>query len=126
MAIEILKHEGTGAQLKFGLTEQLGINISRFTVKYYPEINDTLPGVVGTTKWRVMSANLSRDVECEGEIMTNTGVMAFTLGAVITFANSVTHFTGTAGSFYLDEATVTATRGGWTTVSIKASAKATL
>jgi hypothetical protein len=105
---------------------EVGINISRFSIKYFPEVDATFPDYVGQTAVRVVSANFSRTVECDGEVIATIGIMAFTLAIACSFANAVSHFGPTGGSFYLDEATVDASRRGWVSVKIKATAKATL
>ena len=127
MPIQILAHTGSVYEgAKRGANAEVGININRFTVRYYLETNESIPGIVGNTLWRVVSDKFSREIVCEGEILKDTGVMLFTMAAVLTFANITNDFTPVGGNFYMDEATVTASRNGWLSVSIKASAKATL
>ena len=118
--------KGTAAKWGVPLSET-GINISRFVVRYYPEVDVTFPNIVGNTAWRAVSQKLSRTVECEGEIKDGTGIMAFTVGVVTAFANKTNYFpTEIGGSLFLDEATVTASRKGWLTVNVKATARGSL
>lgn len=127
MPITLLTHAGASFGAKRGVPQnEVGINVSRFIVRYYPEINENVPDAVGNTLWRVVSDRLSREVQCDGEIINNTGLMIITVAAALTFANDVLEFPGTGGTFYLDEATVTASRNGWVSVSIKASARGRL
>jgi hypothetical protein len=127
MALNILTHQGVGfAPVRGVRRNEIGINVSRFMVRYYPEVNEVIPDLVGNTLWRVCSNNLSRDVQCEGEIVNNTGLMILTVATALSFANDVLEFPGSTGTFYMDEATVTESRNGWVSVSIRASAKGTL
>jgi hypothetical protein len=127
MALQILTHAGSPYEgAKRGATSEVGINISRFTVRYYPEVNENVVGIGGVTIWRVVSAKFSREIQCDGEILKNTGVMLWTVASALTFQNFASDFIPVGGTFYMDEATVTASRNGWLSVSIKASARATL
>lgn len=130
MPLTILAHDGsTYAGAKRGAKIEVGINIQRSVMRYYPEVNDTVPNVAGQTQWRVVSDKFSRDVEFQGEVLSNTGVMLWTMASALTFAADKDEFTGqggSAGTFYMDDATVTAARAGWLSVVIKASAKPTL
>lgn len=128
MALNILAHEGSryAGATRGVAADEVGININRFSVRYYPEVNEVIPNAVGNTLWRVVSINFSREVTCEGEVLSNTGIMVFTVAAALAFANNTGDFTPVGGTFYLDEATVTASRNGWLSVAIRASARATL
>ena len=127
MSINIRQRGAPSATLKFGLVAEVGINIRQFVVRYYPEVNEIVPGVVGRTQARVISSGMSREITCEGEINgTNAGLLGLTLGAAVMFANTATMYQATSGTVYLDEATATYQRGGWATVSIKASARTSL
>lgn len=102
---------------------ETGIICRRFVVRYFPEVNDRLEGITGEAIVRAISAKFSRDITCEGEVVGATGIMAFVLATAISFANDVNTFdtAGTAGLIYLDEATETQERGGWRSVSVRAS-----
>jgi hypothetical protein len=125
MAITIKSKLPVGNALAWGVAAETGINIKRFQVRFYPEINAKLPGAVGSGLLRVVSATLSRDIEIEGEITGTAGVMAYTVAAALTFANNIAGF-GAGGTVYLDEATVTKVRGGWASISVKASSIGTI
>jgi hypothetical protein len=127
MSIAILgKGSPNWQALAYGVTNEAGINISRCIVRYFPEVDENVMDAYDQTIWRVQSANLSRSVEIEGEIIKNVGVMVFTLATALTFANVMSSFGNPHGSFYLDEATTTYARNGWQKVNIKATARPTL
>lgn len=126
MPLTILPTTGNYAGAKYGVPNEVGINIERFVCRYYPEVNEVIPNYVGNTMLRVVSDRMSRDIQIEGEVLHNTGIMLFTVATVLTFANAVSHFGIVGGSFYFDEATVTASRKGWLSVSLKVSARGRL
>lgn len=116
---------GTPNTVRRGVeTAESGIICRRFVVRYFPEVNDRLEGITGEAIVRAISAKFSRDITCEGEVVSSAGLMAFTLATAISFANDVNTFdtANTAGLIFLDEATETQERGGWRSVSIRASA----
>lgn len=91
-------------------------------VRYFAEINDKLPGITGETTVRAISALASKDITVEGEVSSATGIMAFTIGQVVTtLVNDDTLFGGTTGKIFLDEATETQDRGGWRSVNARLS-----
>lgn len=102
---------------------ETGINVSRFVVRFFGYVNDRLNGITGEVVVRGVSQKFSREVTAEGEVTGATGIIAFTLAAIVTFANSVTLFggAGNAGIFLLDEATDTQERDAWHRVSVRAS-----
>jgi len=113
---------GQPATAKRGITyAEVGINIKRITVRYFPEQNVRHLNYAGETMARSISQYFSREVSCEGEIIGTTGIMAFTLGAVCTFVNTVVEFGPAPGTLLLDEATTVKDRTGWQSVSVKAS-----
>lgn len=123
MAIHLLSH----IVAIYGIPHaEQGINVTNITIRYFPEVDTSFPDSVGHTRWRAVSQYFSRTVECRGEITGNTGIMAFTLGAACTFANNVAGFYPCAGTFYLDEASVTYVNRGWFGVKVKVTAKATM
>lgn len=125
MAIHLLRPSGISPGYGV-LHAELGINVSNFSVKFFPEVNVPLPDAVGNTRYRVMSQFFSRTLECQGEVTGTTGIMAFALATACTFANRVDWYGPVYGTFYLDEATVTQMRSGWVGVRMKATAIATL
>jgi hypothetical protein len=96
----------------------LNINIRRFEVRYFPEINEKLPDNFGETIARGVSDQFSRDITCEGETL---GAAVLALATAITFANDVDDFGDGSGLILLDEATVSQERAGWRSLSAKAS-----
>ncbi len=101
--------------------DEIGIVARQFQVRYYPEVDQRFQNFVGETFLRSVSQKFSREVTCEGEVRGTGGIMAFTLGVACTFANDVADFGPTGGTLLLDEATITQTRGGWRSVSVRAS-----
>ncbi len=100
---------------------EVGIAIRRFTVRYFPEVNDRLQNNAGETIARALSDQFSREVTYEGETTGATGVMAFALAAACSFANDVADFGTGVGRLLLDEATVTQERAGWRAVNGRCS-----
>lgn len=117
---------GTPNTLKRGiLAEEVGVNIRRISVRYFPESDERIKNFVGETFIRSVSQHFSREISADAEIKSGTpvGLMAFTLGASLAFANDVAVFATavSSGNIILDEAAVLDDRGGWRSVSIKAS-----
>jgi hypothetical protein len=103
------------------------ISVRRFQIRYFPEQDIRHQNYQGETFIRTISRYFSREVVCEGEITAAAGgIMAFTLGTVCSFANTVTHFGATFGTLLLDEASITSERHGWASVSVKCSANPAL
>jgi hypothetical protein len=104
---------------------EIGINVKRFQVRYFPEVDIRHGDVVGQTFLRSVSQQFSREISCEGEILGNTGIMLFTLGVAIAspngFHNVLTDFGNGAGNIFLDDAVVNYQRNGWASVAVRAS-----
>lgn len=100
---------------------EVGLAIRRFSTRYFPEVNERLQNNAGETIARALSDKFSREVSWEGETTGTTGLMAATLGTAMTFANDTNDFGDGSGKLLLDEATVTQERGGWRSVSGRAS-----
>jgi hypothetical protein len=107
---------------------EAGINVRRFQVRYFPQINERLPDNFGENIARAQSNKFSREVTVEGEVVGTTGIMAFTLGAACTVANDIADYggAGTVGSLLMDEGTVTQERAGWRSVSTRLSSDPSL
>lgn len=113
----------TTIAVKHGIdANETGINIRRFQVRYFPEVDIRHQNLAGETFLRSVSSRFSREVVCEGEIKGTTGIMDFTLGIACVFANIVSDFGPSGGSFLLDDATVSQERRGWKSVAVRASA----
>lgn len=103
-------------------TAETGINVRRFTCRYFGEVNDRLPGITGETNFRAVSSKFSRDITAEGEVKGVTGLMAVTMGGTVSFANDTTTFDATTpGRIICDEATETQERDGWRSANVRAS-----
>jgi hypothetical protein len=96
----------------------LNINVRRFVVRYFPEINEKLPDNFGETIARGISDKFSRDITCEGETL---GAATLALDTAITFANDVNDFGDGSGLILLDDAEVTQERAGWRALVARAS-----
>src|SRR5947207_8488950 len=88
----------------------LNINVRRFVVRYFPEVNEKLPDNFGETIARGISDKFSRDITFEGETL---GAAILALAVAISFANDVDDFGDGSGLILFDEGTVTQERGGW-------------
>jgi hypothetical protein len=105
------------------LVQETGINVRKFVVRYFPQTNERFKNMFGHTIVRSVSLIFSREIIVEGEISKLTGgIMSFTLGMALAFANSRNWFTPVgAQTILLDDATVSMGRDEWVSVSIRAS-----
>jgi hypothetical protein len=107
-------------------SNEVGISIRRWAVRFHPEINEKLPDNAGQTVARAVANQPSREITLEGEVTTvsNTGVMgiAFAAFSGYTFANDASWGTGVnAGGIILDEVTETQERAGWRSINMRLS-----
>jgi hypothetical protein len=124
MAIRIVKAAADPGLYRWGVTrDETGINIKRWQVRYFPRVNERFPDQYGNVRVRSVSAYFSREILCEGEYVGAGGVMSFTLGASLAFANWATTWGPAGGSILLEDATYTEERDGWRWVSIRASSE---
>lgn len=126
----IKKSSDTGAYQRGIDVDETGIVVRRFMCRYFPEVDERIKDPSQQTFIRIQSRFFSREITCEGEVKGNTGVMAFTLGVALTFANDIVTFKdrdnnnqpiAPHGSVILDDATESQDRTGWRSVSIRAS-----
>lgn len=95
-----------------------GFNISKHEVRYYLAVNDKMPGNTGEPVARAQSDKFSRDITQEGELV---GAIPFAIATACELANEIAHIGDGSGDVFFDEATVSDTRGGWETISMKMS-----
>lgn len=105
---------------QFGVeTDEDGMSISRFVVRYFLFVNSKLLSNVGEPRARAMSDAFSREIEMEGEM---TGVdYPSALATAISLNNDTDEFGDGSGDILLDEGTVTQARAEWRTLNIKLS-----
>jgi hypothetical protein len=97
---------------------ETGINVSRFEVDYYPEVDEENKSNIGETNGAVISSVPSRDITIEGRVTGTTGRMADTFtSAVTTIANDITTFGGTGG-VYLKRARETQSEADWRSATL--------
>lgn len=103
-------------------SDETGINIAAFNVRYYLAVNEKLPSNVGEPRARALSDDFSRDITLRGETLVGGGgVLDFTIGTACSLANDTnTYGTGT-GTILMDEATESQERAGWRTLDIRLS-----
>lgn len=103
-------------------TDETGINIASFTVRYYLAVNEKLPSNVGEPRARAFADDFSRDISLRGEVLIGgDGVLDFTIGTDCVLMNDTqTYGTGT-GTVFMDEATETQERAGWRTLDMRLS-----
>jgi hypothetical protein len=123
MAIKLVSSARSGAAYWGVPWQEVGINISRMQVRFFPEVDERIKNASGETVIRSVSTYFSREITCEGELTNNSvGIIALTLGAACLFNTGDQYaFTPYGGTFLLDEATVTSERRGWRSVSVRAS-----
>jgi hypothetical protein len=120
MANTILGSGSAGYQ--YGVeTDETGLNIEKFSCRYFPEFDDKLPGKDGVTQMRCRPSKFSREISIAGEVKGSTGLMALTLIAAATVANDIATFGDGTGLVILDEVTEDQDRKGWRRADFKLS-----
>lgn len=103
-------------------TDEDGINIAAFSVRYYLAVNEKLPSNVGIPRARALADDYSRDITLRGETLVGGGgVLDFTVGTACVLNNDVDTFGSGAGSILFDEATESQERAGWRTLDMRLS-----
>lgn len=103
-------------------TDETGVNIAAFTVRYYLAVNEKLPSNVGEPRARALSDDFSRDITLRGEVLVGGGgVLDFTIGTACALANDTDTFGTGAGTILMDEATESQERAGWRTLDMRLS-----
>lgn len=103
-------------------TDETGVNIANFSVRYYLAVNEKLPSNVGEPRARALSDDYSRDISLRGEVLVGGGgVLDFTIGTDCSLANDTDTFGTGAGTILFDEATETQERAGWRTLDMRLS-----
>jgi hypothetical protein len=108
----------SGFQFGF-LSDETGINIESMSRKYGAK-KIRVPDKQGSARGKIYY-DFTIDLQIDGEVSGNTGIMAATIGAVISIANTIFGFGITTGGVYVDEATVTYNREKLQMVSLRAS-----
>lgn len=101
--------------------DETGINVSSYSVRYYPAVNEKLMSNVGEPRARAISDKFSREFKIKGEVTGADGVMAYTLATACVPANDAADYGDGSGTPLLDEATVSQERSGWREVDISLS-----
>lgn len=103
-------------------TDEVGVNIANFSVRYYLAVNEKLPSNVGEPRARALSDDFSRDITLRGEVLVGGGgVLDFTIGTDCSLANDSDTFGTGTGAILLDEATESQERAGWRTLDMRLS-----
>lgn len=101
------------------LSDETGINIESITKKYGAK-KIRVPDKQGSARGKVYY-DFTISVDIEGEVAGNTGLLATTIGAAVTLANTVFGFGINSGGVYVDETTITNNREKLQMLSLKAS-----
>lgn len=104
------------------LSNEVGINCSKFSVVIEPEVNEWLLGITGQARGKAVGDPMST-LSIEGEISGATGVMAATFVTAFIPVNVTSYFGRSAGGYYMDKATVDQERTGWLNVNAEYSSK---
>lgn len=103
-------------------TDETGVNIASFSVRYYLAVNEKLPSNVGEPRARALSDKFSRDITLRGETLVGGGgVLDFTIGTDCSLANDTDTFGDGSGTILLDEAIESQERAGWRTLDMRLS-----
>ncbi len=100
-------------------SDEAGTNLDTLTRKYQAK-KIRVPDKLGSARGKVYY-DFTIDVTLNGESIGNSGLMAATIGAVITLANTILGFGINSGGIYLDEATLTQNREKLQMLDIRAS-----
>lgn len=104
----------------FGVvSDETGINIDTLVLKYGAK-KIRVPDKQGSARGKIYY-DFTIDVSINGEVSGATGLLAATIGAAVTLANTVFGFGITSGGVYVDEATITNNREKLQTLDLKAS-----
>ena len=101
------------------LSDESGINIESMQRQYTAK-KIRVPDKQGSARGKVYY-DFTIMLTIDGEVSGNTGLLAATIGASITIANTVFGFGITTGGVYMDEATLSQNREKLLAISIKAS-----
>jgi len=103
-------------------TDEGGINIAAFSVRYYLAVNEKLPSNVGIPRARALADDYSRDITLRGETLVGGGgVLDFTIGTACTLNNDTNTFGTGTGTILFDECTESQERAGWRTLDMRLS-----
>ena len=103
-------------------TDETGVNIANFSVRYYLAVNEKLPSNVGEPRARALADDYSRDISLRGEVLVGGGgVLDFGIGTACSLANDTDTFGTGAGTILFDEATETQERAGWRSLDMRLS-----
>lgn len=130
--INILPNTSSWAAAQRGVERPtVGVNIRRFAVRYFVEVNEKLQGNTGEVVARAISDQAAREITVEGETASLTGVMAFTFGVALTanqvgaggLNNDISTWNsgGTTVLVIMDEVTETQERAGWRSINMRLS-----
>lgn len=100
-------------------TDEAGMNIASFIVRYFPFVNERLLSNVGEPRARAQSDKLSREIKLKGEFIGSGPAFAVATACVV--ANDIADFGDGSGDPLFDEATVTQERAGWKEVEASLS-----
>jgi hypothetical protein len=102
-------------------TDEDGISIDTFEVRYFMYVNSRLESNVGEPRARALSDKFSREIKLGGEVTGATGVMAFTIGTACALANDTDTFGDGSGDILLDEGTEKQARATWRRIDMNLS-----
>lgn len=103
--------------------DEVGINVSGFTVDEFPFVNERLMSNVGEPRARAQSDKLSREVKLKGELLSGAaeGVMLYAVATACVPANTMHYFGDGSGDLLFDRGSVSAERAGWVGVDVSLS-----
>lgn len=115
---------GTGAAgYQWGVeADETGVNIESISVRYYPEVDETLVNRNGQSIVLAVADQPSRDITISGEVNGATGLMAAGFSTATSIANDSDVFGSGAGTIFLKEATESQSRTGWRSVEFSLTA----
>lgn len=104
----------SAASYQYGVeSDESGLNIESFSVRYFPEFDEKLPNKDGQSIIRARPDEPSREISVSGEVNGAVGLMALVFDAAATVANDVDTFGTPTGDIILDEVTENQERSGF-------------
>ena len=111
-------------------SQESGISVRRFAVRYFMEVNEKLPDNNGQCITRAFADRAAVEVTIEGEVTGTTGLMALIWGTALVAPSYVlvndtdkwdSQPAQPNGWIFMDEVTETQERAGWRSINMRLS-----
>lgn len=113
-----LSYNGIAGPTRGIETDETGVVMQSFSVRYYLAVNDFLENKDGERVKRAFSAKFSREVSIGAVVSGSTGIMAIVPTTAATIANDTSTFGDGSGGLYLMEVTEHEGKGDWRNIDM--------